>query len=356
MKTKKSIAEIGVYPPPVGGISIHIERLCDHLEQSGIPFTIYDGNGNQAGKNRPVVPLPSIEKWSWTYLFRKNEDIIHNHFLRWQMRFTLSLLKLKGKKVIHTIHSLRNDGEQLSAIHKMMVYLTGMLSDHFVAVSEEIKEKLLELRIPARKISVIPGFIPPDLSESSLAIAQQAVPSSIWDFFVRYRQVVVANGGAGNLYNGHELYGLDLCVDSFIELAQENNDLGYIYCITHVVDKSVIETCKQKLSEHGLQHRFMLVQEKIPFYPLIEKAALFVRPTASDGDAISVREALYLGTPCIASDVVKRPAGVISFENRNVRDFTAKCRNVLVDPPTDLSGYKEQQEQYLNQLLTILFP
>ncbi|WP_153905092.1 glycosyltransferase, partial [Acinetobacter baumannii] len=84
------------------------------------------------------------------YLLQKNEDIIHNHFLRWQMRFTLSLLKLKGKKVVHTIHSLRNDSEQLGFAQRVMVYLTGLLSDHFVAVSEEIKEKLLELRIPER--------------------------------------------------------------------------------------------------------------------------------------------------------------------------------------------------------------
>jgi glycosyltransferase involved in cell wall biosynthesis len=355
MKQNKSIAEIGVYPPPVGGISVHIERLCDRLELEGFRFTIYDGSGQGNGKDRSVVSLASIEKWSWRYLFQQNEDVIHNHFLRWQMRFTLSLLKLKGKKIVHTIHSLRNDSEQLSAVHKIMVYMTGLLSDHFVAVSPEIKDKLMELKIPGRKISVVPAFIPPDTSGTNAAFAKESIPAFIWDFFAKYPRVIAANGGVGNLYNGSELYGLDLCVDSFIELAHDFPDLGYVYCITHVVDDSVVHAAKQKLASQGLSGRFLFVQEKIPFYPLIEKAALFVRPTRSDGDAISVREALYLGTPAIASDVVKRPNGTVVFANGDAHDFAKKCRAALASPPPRLAEYKQEQEQYVEQLLDILF-
>ncbi|WCK53725.1 glycosyltransferase family 4 protein [Aneurinibacillus sp. Ricciae_BoGa-3] len=355
MKPNKSIAEIGVYPPPVGGISVHIERLCDRLEQEGCPFIIYDGSGQSAIKDRPVVPLPSIEKWSWRYLFQRNEDIIHNHFLRWQMRFTLSLLKLKGKKIVHTIHSLRNDSGQLSAVHKMMVYMTGVLSDHFVAVSPEIKDKLVELKIPARKISVIPAFIPPDTSGSNAALAKETIPAFIWDFFAKHPRVIAANGGVGNLYNGSELYGLDLCVDAFIELAHEFPDVGYVYCITHVVDDSMVHAAKEKLQNAGLSDRFLFVQEKIPFYPLIQEAALFVRPTRSDGDAISIREALYFGTPAIASNVVQRPNGTVVFADGDAHDFAAKCRDALVSPPNGLAAYKEEQEQYVEQLKDILF-
>jgi glycosyltransferase involved in cell wall biosynthesis len=351
MAKTKSIAEIGVYPPPVGGISVHVERLCDILEQKKIPFMIYDGNGENGEKNRAVVPIPEIEKWSWNYLFKKNEDIIHNHFLRWQMRFTLSLLKVKGKKIVHTIHSLRNDGTQLGFAQRMMVYLTGLLSDHFVAVSEEIKEKLIELRIPERKISVIPAFIPP---MSNLEADLKKIPNYILEFFDRYPQVIAANGGVGNLYNGAELYGLDLCIDMFIQLARENKELGFIYCITHVVDQDLLERYKDRIIAHGLEDRFLLVQEKIPFYPLIQKAALFVRPTVSDGDAISLREALYFGTPAVSSDVVKRPNGVITFVNRDADDFTKVCREVLHNPPSDLLQYKREQEQYIEELLKIL--
>ncbi|MED0679314.1 glycosyltransferase family 4 protein [Aneurinibacillus thermoaerophilus] len=351
MRKTKSIAEIGVYPPPAGGISVHVERLCDTLEQKQIPFIIYDGNGENGEKKRAVVPIPEIEKWAWKYLWKKNEDIIHNHFLRWQIRFTLSLLKLKGKKIVHTVHSLRNDGTQLGLAQKVMVFLTGLLSDHFVAVSEEVKEKLLELRIPERKISVIPAFIPPTTDlESDI----KKIPDYVLKTFTKYPQVIVANGGVGNLYNGEELYGLDLCIDMFTKLARENKKLAFVYCITHIGEQALLEQYTERIAAHGLEERFLLVQEKIPFYPLIQKATLFVRPTASDGDAISLREAIYLGTPAIASDVVKRPNGVITFVNRDADDFTKTCREVLYAPPTDLLQYRQEQERYVEQLLDIL--
>lgn len=351
MRKTKSVAEIGVYPPPAGGISVHVERLCDRLEQKEIPFIIYDGNGENGEKNRAVVPIPEIEKWSWKYFFQKNEDIIHNHFLRWQIRFTLSLLKLKGKKVVHTVHSLRNDGGQLGFVQRMMVYLTGMLSDHFIAVSEEVKEKLLELRIPERKISVIPAFIPPTTDpEADL----KRIPGYVLELFDRCPQTIVANGGVGNLYNENELYGLDLCIDMFSKLARENKHLGFVYCITHVIDNDLLERYEERIAAHGLEERFLLVYEKIPFYPLIQKASLFVRPTVSDGDAISIREALYLGTPTVASDAVKRPNGVVTFVNRDAEDFIKACREVLHAPPQNLLQYKEEQEQYIEQLLEVL--
>src|SRR6185436_20225577 len=40
---------------------------------------------------------------------------------------------------------------------------------------------------------------------------------------------------------------------------------------------------------------------------VIAKSDAFVRPTTVDGDAISVREALALGVPTVASDAAHRP-------------------------------------------------
>jgi glycosyltransferase involved in cell wall biosynthesis len=46
---------------------------------------------------------------------------------------------------------------------------------------------------------------------------------------------------------------------------------------------------------------------------IVAACDVFVRPTLADGDAISVREALALGRPVVASDVGARPAGVRLF-------------------------------------------
>jgi glycosyltransferase involved in cell wall biosynthesis len=46
---------------------------------------------------------------------------------------------------------------------------------------------------------------------------------------------------------------------------------------------------------------------------VVAAADVFVRPTFADGDAVSVREALGLGCPVLASDVGHRPPGVRLF-------------------------------------------
>jgi glycosyltransferase involved in cell wall biosynthesis len=57
----------------------------------------------------------------------------------------------------------------------------------------------------------------------------------------------------------------------------------------------------------------------------VAESALFLRTTLYDGDSISVREALHLGTPVVASDNGLRPAGVTLVP---ASDLDALCRTV----------------------------
>jgi hypothetical protein len=46
---------------------------------------------------------------------------------------------------------------------------------------------------------------------------------------------------------------------------------------------------------------------------VVEAADVFVRPTLADGDSLSVREAIALGRPVVASRVGVRPPGVVTY-------------------------------------------
>jgi glycosyltransferase involved in cell wall biosynthesis len=52
---------------------------------------------------------------------------------------------------------------------------------------------------------------------------------------------------------------------------------------------------------------------------------IFLRPTRSDGDANSIREALYLGVPVIASDCVERPDQVLTFRTGDIPSYVEIC-------------------------------
>ena len=57
-----------------------------------------------------------------------------------------------------------------------------------------------------------------------------------------------------------------------------------------------------------------------------------LRTTLYDGDSVSVREALYIGTPVIATDNGMRPAGVHLIPSQNAPRLRESIIDVLSNP------------------------
>jgi glycosyltransferase involved in cell wall biosynthesis len=64
----------------------------------------------------------------------------------------------------------------------------------------------------------------------------------------------------------------------------------------------------------------------------ISRSDLMLRTTLFDGDAISVREALYLSTPVIASDNGMRPAGVHLIPKSDLQALLSAIEERLAQP------------------------
>src|SRR5262249_42539278 len=62
---------------------------------------------------------------------------------------------------------------------------------------------------------------------------------------------------------------------------------------------------------------------------VMARADLFVRATLADGDALSVREALALGVPVVASDAARRPPGTALFRSGSEDDLVAQIEVAL---------------------------
>ena len=66
----------------------------------------------------------------------------------------------------------------------------------------------------------------------------------------------------------------------------------------------------------------MFIDQPHSYFELLKNVDVFVRNTSTDGDALSVKEALYLNKPALCSDVVDRPAGTILFRYSDDASFT----------------------------------
>jgi hypothetical protein len=73
----------------------------------------------------------------------------------------------------------------------------------------------------------------------------------------------------------------------------------------------------------------LLIHEKISFVQLITQCDIVLRTTNTDGDSLTIREALYLKKPVLSSDAVKRPTGTHLFITRDQADLNFELKKMV---------------------------
>ena len=89
-----------------------------------------------------------------------------------------------------------------------------------------------------------------------------------------------------------------------------------------------------------------VVHEKFELMPIFKYARVYVRPTKTDGDSLSVREALAMGCAVVTSDKAKRPSGALVYHT--AEEFFGMTKDVLLNG-AELSN-KVKSENFYNQI------
>ena len=104
-KNKKvKIAIIGPYPPPYGGISVHIKRIKNYFKKNHIEYIIYNESRMVGYENIiNVKPINSYKKFIFKIPFLKF-GTLHFHSTNLKIQMLLGCYRFLGKKIILTIH------------------------------------------------------------------------------------------------------------------------------------------------------------------------------------------------------------------------------------------------------------
>ncbi len=305
----------GPYPEPIGGVSVHIHRLASWLSTQGIEVRLVDESKHAKSGICNVRRMRFL-----TYLRclgRCNVAHIHScvHLFR---ILHIVACRLLGLRVIVTIHGWPSEGALKSVFTVPMNRLFLSLAHKIILVSEGTNR-----RLGLRRYEVLPAFLPPlgpgqDLPEEIEAFLEKARN--------RGQYLLCANAYELTENGGQDLYGLDLCVELADRLAHRFDVKAAIVFIVScdTAGNRRYAAAEKMIAERGLQDHFYLYGKPIDFVRLMQQCDLVLRPTNTDGDALTIREALYLGVPVVASDAVQRPAGTVLFRNRNVDDL-ARC-------------------------------
>jgi glycosyltransferase involved in cell wall biosynthesis len=165
-----------------------------------------------------------------------------------------------------------------------------------IAVNDDLADVFDRFGVDYQRIAKILPFVqtPPDPAIE--------IPPAMTEFLARHTPVLLAVGGLEPDYD--PLFQIGAMAKIVKELPKAGLILVGGGSMRQKVEKAVVESPASSsiMLAGNIEHPITL--------HLIQRSDMLLRTTLFDGDAISVREALFLGTPVIATDNGMRPEGV----------------------------------------------
>ncbi len=319
-KTKKKLAVFGPYPPPLGGMSMHIKRMQYFLDKENIPYTIFN---HYASSGTNVIPTRKNPFWYIKFLFQNTYPVIHFHqFFLWHFFYYYVYSKINSShQIIVTIHSdrLRLAPAKLQKILFYFIKNTSRL--HLISVSKKLHYLLKENRI---ENTFIPAYVPPvETKVIKLPPCKRTrFLFSIWKINASLSE---------NVYN----------VPLIFQFLQKHRKQFKMIFMIGSRQKSDLKYLNKLIKEYHLENDIKLVFDQ-DLVSMLPNVSFLVRTNLHDGSPLSLQEALDLGIPAIASDAGTRPPGTVLFKSNNLTDLEEKIFYVLNTPKEILfKNYKK---------------
>jgi glycogen(starch) synthase len=309
------IALVGDWPPPYGGVSVHVEGLARALRERGVDVRVLDtGRGDHRGAG--LVGARGAIRYAVRLAGAVAERrLVHAHTSgasakSWMVALAASRARLPGApKPVLTVHSglcpaWLGGGARRRRVARAACAGFGRI----VAVSREIAGALERCGVRAERLSVIPAFLGEPLAPGAPPPRLAAVRAACAPLFC-------AAVGPG------PHYGEDLLVAAF-RAVRARAPLAGLVVFGRGSERgpgAAVGAPEGVVALGEIDHRDALA--------VIASCDVFVRPTRADGDALSVREALALGRTVVASDAGHRPPGCLVF---GAGDGEALARQMLV--------------------------
>jgi glycogen synthase len=297
---------IGPYPPPHGGISVHVSGIHRQLVAAGMQCAVLDTS---------VIPdrlsftgkLASYAARGWTLHLHTNG---HNRN-SWLLALLCGIAGQWNGGCVLTLHSGMMP-DYVSAGSRWRGKLAGFvcrLYSRVVCVSPALRDAAISAGAPFERTEVAPAWLAVDTPDTSL-------DDGLFAWLERHRPLL-----STTLFFRPE-YGFELLLEGIARLRSQYPALG---CVVMGSGEQSVQASK-RVREAGLEDDVLLLGDvdHDTCLALMRRSHMFVRTTFEDGDSISVREALALGVPVVASRVGSRPPGAILFQPGNVEDMLSK--------------------------------
>ncbi len=326
--TGKKILVLGPYPPPLGGVAVHVQRVLDKLKRQNNTVWCFDTTArNRWGYVRFRLYLLRL---AVLLICTRPDHLMYNTMYLVnslpELRLISFLQKFIRYKITYIEHDCRYMYTKSTAFKESLSAL--MRGQTLIMIGDSTYRSYVDTGIKLPQKSFIESaFLPPDESQELAIVA--TYPQSLLEFINSQRPLIVANAFQLALLDGKDLYGFDLCVEILYQLKQIYHNAGLVFALANIGDEQLYKKLCNRIEQLELSDHVYMLHNQKELWPLLKRADLFVRPTLSDSFGISIGEAIYFGTPAVASNVCMRPAGTILFRVGDGKDFYEKVISAL---------------------------
>jgi glycosyltransferase involved in cell wall biosynthesis len=342
-----SILLVGSYPPPHGGQSVHIRNLGRYLATQGHDVRILNTGSNKEVREVGVTNIASARQLFSHLLAANDAELVHVHVSTAEDYGKLVPVgvaaKLRRFPWVVTVHSGASAGRlrDLRGARRLAsrALLAGARS--IVCVNDALRDAIgeeLGARFGRSKTSTIVPF--------SVDFSASPLPAEVEGFFTEHSPVIACVG----LYE--PTYGFCHAIRLLDDLRERHPRAGLVL----IGDRQGDDGCRELIGALRLTEDVQLCGnlDHDGCLATLRRATLFLRPTRFDGDSLSVREALALGVPVVASETDFRPPGVVLYDYGDFDDLVMKVEATLAraDPAQrqaalDCKHLEQVRELYL---------
>ena len=295
------VLQLGPFPPPNGGVQTNLKAIHDLLGERGHDAAVIAITRTSQTEGVPNVYKPSTVFELLKLLLTLRVDIVHFH-VGGDLNFRLATLMLvcgllPNRKSVVTFHS---GGYAAEAVHFAKTFSWRGFAfrslDFVIGVNAQMLEMFGRFGVKEQKMRLILPFVlqkpKPNLE----------IPEKMSGFAEKHQPFLLTVGLL------EKEYALSLQIEALELILTKFPNAGLMILGSGSLEKELRELIASKKYRENI---FLTgdVEREITIH-LIERADLLLRPTYFDGDAVSVREALFLQTPVVATDNGMRPCGV----------------------------------------------
>ncbi|WP_156811151.1 hypothetical protein [Cupriavidus sp. USMAHM13] len=297
---------VGRFPPPIGGVSVFVQRKFESLKDHGAASLDF---GNKAWFRELLG-----------YIFDRNCVFLLNS-ANLSILAVFFFLGLLPRTVLYDHNASRHFWKSRYSAFAYRFFI-GRLKEVRVVHSHLIdgyaKRGFME------KVVVESPFLPP--RKESRGQILETYPDDVLNF-INDRDAfrVVSAAWRYNVdANGFDVYGIATVVGLLRSLRTGGVNARLLLAFAEFNESDMPKALLHEIRTLRELGALVILDGQRELWPVFESANLFLRLTSTDGESVSVLEALYFNCAVIASDVVPRPAEVVTYRYGDSVDLLNK--------------------------------